>query len=95
MRGISSPFIKIYERGRETPHPSLLPFIPRKDLLVEMPVNQAAIRAVAQRWMVCKDRWSLSNSSSVVCQSMHGSVMDNPYSSLLRSFGMGWFPAFK
>jgi hypothetical protein len=23
VRGLPSPFIKIYERGRETPHPSL------------------------------------------------------------------------
>ena len=32
MRGIPSPFIKIYERGRDTPHPSLCPLLPRKDL---------------------------------------------------------------
>ena len=25
VRGIPSPFIKIYERGRDTPHPSLWP----------------------------------------------------------------------
>src|ERR1700678_1689547 len=31
VRGIPSPFIKIYERGRDTPHPSLLPLLPRKD----------------------------------------------------------------
>ena len=32
MRGIPSPFIKIYERGRDTPHPSLLPLLPSKNL---------------------------------------------------------------
>jgi hypothetical protein len=32
VRGIPSPFIKIYERGRDTPHPSLRPLLPRKDL---------------------------------------------------------------
>ena len=26
MRGLPSPFIKIYERGRETPRPSLWPY---------------------------------------------------------------------
>src|ERR1700677_326024 len=31
VRGIPSPFIKIYERGRDTPHPSLRPLLPRKD----------------------------------------------------------------
>jgi hypothetical protein len=25
VRGIPSPFIKIYERGRDTPHPGLWP----------------------------------------------------------------------
>jgi hypothetical protein len=30
VRGLPSPFIKIYERGRETPHPSLCPLLPRK-----------------------------------------------------------------
>jgi hypothetical protein len=33
VRGIPSPFIKIYERGRDTPHPSLLPATARKDFL--------------------------------------------------------------
>src|ERR1700728_3345330 len=33
VRGIPSPFIKIYERGRDTPHPSLLPLLPWKDFL--------------------------------------------------------------
>src|ERR1700721_1913642 len=33
VRGIPSPFIKIYERGRDTPHPSLPPLLPRKDFL--------------------------------------------------------------
>src|ERR1700722_2291762 len=33
VRGMPSPFIKIYERGRHTPHPNLLPLLPRKDLL--------------------------------------------------------------
>src|SRR6202789_2450811 len=37
VRGLPSPFIKIYERGRETPHPSLLPLLPkRKDILDEI-----------------------------------------------------------
>jgi len=29
VRGLPSPFIKIYERGRETPHPDLRPLRPR------------------------------------------------------------------
>jgi hypothetical protein len=33
VRGIPSPFIKIYERGRDTPHPSLHPLLPRIDFL--------------------------------------------------------------
>ena len=33
MGGIPSPFIKIYERGRDTPHPSLGPQSARNDLL--------------------------------------------------------------
>jgi hypothetical protein len=34
VRGLPSPFIKIYKRGRETPHPSLLPLLlKRKDFL--------------------------------------------------------------
>src|ERR1700723_3090084 len=37
VRGIPSPFIKIYERGRDTPHPSLPPLLPpRKDFLDEV-----------------------------------------------------------
>ena len=33
VRGIPSPFIDLDERGRDTPHPSLLPLLPpRKDL---------------------------------------------------------------
>jgi hypothetical protein len=36
MRGIPSPFIKIYKRGRDTPHPSLLPLLPRKDFFDEI-----------------------------------------------------------
>jgi hypothetical protein len=37
VRGIPSPFIKIYERGRDTPHPGLLPPVPmRKDFLDEV-----------------------------------------------------------
>src|ERR1700733_4911323 len=34
VRGIPSPFINLDERGRDTPHPSLLPLVPmRKDFL--------------------------------------------------------------
>src|ERR1700679_3907903 len=36
VRGIPSPFINLDERGRDTPHPSLLPLLPRKDFLDEM-----------------------------------------------------------
>src|ERR1700678_1714661 len=37
VRGIPSPFINLDERGRDTPHPSLLPLVPlRKDLLDEL-----------------------------------------------------------
>src|ERR1700679_843207 len=32
VRGRPSPFINLDERGRATPHPSLLPLLPRKDL---------------------------------------------------------------
>ena len=40
MRGIPPPFIKIYERGRDTPHPSLLPLmLMRKDFLDGVLVN--------------------------------------------------------
>jgi hypothetical protein len=41
------------------------------------------------------DSCSLSSRVSVVAQSMQGSVIDIPYSSLLKSFGMDWLPAFK
>jgi hypothetical protein len=37
VRGIPSPFIKIYERGWDTPHPSLLPLVPPKDFLDGVP----------------------------------------------------------
>ena len=43
----------------------------------------------------CSEVCSLSNSSSVLSQPMHGSVIDTPYSSVERSFGMRWLPAFK
>src|SRR6202789_353675 len=37
VRGLPSPFINLDERGRETPHPSLLPLVPqRKDFLDEI-----------------------------------------------------------
>src|ERR1700689_613780 len=37
VRGIPSPFINLDERGRDTPHPSLLPLVPmRKDFLGEI-----------------------------------------------------------
>src|SRR5580693_4093621 len=37
VRGLPSPFINLDERGRETPHPSLLPLAPmRKDFLDEI-----------------------------------------------------------
>ena len=36
MRGIPSPFINLDERGRDTPHTSLPPLVPRKDFLDEM-----------------------------------------------------------
>jgi hypothetical protein len=32
VRGIPSPFINLDERGRDTPHASLLPLMPSKDL---------------------------------------------------------------
>jgi sulfoxide reductase heme-binding subunit YedZ len=58
-------------------------------------LEEPSFSRARQRRTDCKDRWSLSSSASVVCQSMHGSVMDRPYSSLLKSFGMDWLPAFK
>ena len=46
MRGIPSPFIKIYERGRDTPHHSLLPLLPpRKDLFAGLLVDQEITRS--------------------------------------------------
>src|ERR1700678_1775179 len=36
VRGIPPPFINLDERGRDTPHPSLLPLLPRKDFLDEV-----------------------------------------------------------
>src|SRR6202046_5550554 len=43
VRGIPSPFIKIYERGRDTPHPNLLPLVlTRKDLLDEILARRRA-----------------------------------------------------
>src|ERR1700723_2239188 len=51
VRGIPSPFINLDERGRDTPHPSLLPLIlKRKDFLDEVldlgeePHRQAYVR---------------------------------------------------
>src|ERR1700679_3235216 len=42
VRGIPSPFIKIFERGRETPPPTPLPLVPmRKDFLDEVPDTAA------------------------------------------------------
>src|ERR1700677_2052697 len=35
VRGIPSPFINLDERGRDAPHPSLPPLLPRKDFLDE------------------------------------------------------------
>src|ERR1700679_3396810 len=52
VRGIPSPFIKIYERGRDTPHPSFLPLLlPRKDFLDELldPTGVAPIERPHQR----------------------------------------------
>src|SRR6202522_987971 len=50
VRGIPSPFINLDERGRDTPHPSLLPLSPRKDLfgsvLGEQELEDAQIDAV-------------------------------------------------
>src|ERR1700679_2922107 len=37
VRGIPSPFINLDERGRDTPHPSLCPLLPRKDLFAGLP----------------------------------------------------------
>jgi hypothetical protein len=43
VRGIPSPFIKIYERGRDTPHPSLCALLPSKEffdgILVELELD--------------------------------------------------------
>src|SRR3984885_4224155 len=48
VRGIPSPFINLDERGRDTPHPSLLPLVPmRKDFLDE--VLWPATRAYERR----------------------------------------------
>jgi len=37
----------------------------------------------------------LSTKRSVVSQSMHGSVIDMPYTSLLKSLGIDWAPALQ
>jgi hypothetical protein len=42
VRGILSPFINLDERGQDTPHPGLLPLLPRKDFLDE--VLEAGVR---------------------------------------------------
>src|ERR1700678_3121082 len=47
VRGIPSPFIKIYERGRDTPHPSLLPLLPRKGFLDEVLATARCAAAAA------------------------------------------------
>jgi hypothetical protein len=45
VRGIPSPFINLDERGRDTPHPSLLPLVPmRKDFLDEVLPGAASRR---------------------------------------------------
>src|ERR1700731_721583 len=42
VRGIPSPFINLDKRGRDTPHPSLLPLVPkRKDFLDEVLVRRS------------------------------------------------------
>src|SRR5580698_5008617 len=53
--------------------------------------HSAEVRAATPSSAPC----SLSNRFSVVGQSMQGSVIDIPYSSLLKSFGIDWLPAFK
>ena len=55
MRGLPSPFIRIYKRERETPHPSLLPLVPvpvpvlrlrRKDFLDEILVAHHGLHSL-------------------------------------------------
>src|ERR1700678_2263958 len=49
VRGIPSPFINLDERGRDTPHPSLLPLLPpRKDLF-------AGLLAVRVLWRLADE----------------------------------------
>src|SRR6202789_740529 len=55
VRGIPSPFINSDERGRDTPHPCLLPLLPRKDLFDEVlegeigPIGRDALSVAADR----------------------------------------------
>src|ERR1700678_3191409 len=48
VKGIPSPFIKIYERGRDTPHATLCPLLPCKDFLDEVLVTPAAAESFHQ-----------------------------------------------
>src|SRR6202041_3910221 len=48
VRGIPSPFINLDERGRDTPHPSLLPLLPpRKNLFAGLLDGSIAFHQVA------------------------------------------------
>src|ERR1700733_2954627 len=56
VRGIPSPFINLDERGRDTPHPSLLPLVlMRKDfldeILVSCPINSQHIFCMLLRYL--------------------------------------------
>src|ERR1700678_4229326 len=43
VRGIPSAFIKIYERGRDTPHPSLLPLLRGKTFLTRYTCGDSSL----------------------------------------------------
>ena len=88
MRGIPSPFIEIYERGRETPHPSLLPLLPRKDLFAGA---RAAWRVIpAERMQIYRGTyaasllWVRAASSSVKSSSERDSRMSRSKSAAGR-----------
>src|SRR5450631_4369435 len=82
--------------GGQEGHPPAAALCLRPRAIARLPsVETPPVRPSLQRCTLSKDRWSFSSSASVLGQSMHGSVIDTPYSRLLKSFGMGGLAAFE